>query len=235
MRIRFSLGCRGLCLILLGAFGASLLFAQNTGAPVVWQDSKLSVQFDNAAISQILGSIASTTGIKLTIDPSVANYRESVSFRGLPLRDAILEVLEGSQIDYIIVGTSRVSRGVQQVLLLGYSPKGPVTSPVSSVPVAQAGQNQQPNPFATATSPGGFDGRTMTGQPGPAQGRGSGRFLPFPEAGETSNTTNNPAQPGERVVSPNPFNPNPAASPANPTPENQLPVPDRRKPGSSPP
>ncbi len=230
--------CKGLlsCLICFGILGAIPLYAQSAASPVVWKDTKLSVQFDNATMGQILNSISSATGIKLSVDPAVGSYRESVSFRGLSLREGILKVLEGSGIDYIVVGSPQSPQGVNQVLLLGYSPKGPVTPSAAPIPVAQAGQPLRPNPFATGVAANPFGVGQAVGEQVASPPADSGGFLPFPDASDNSNPENPQTDPAQKPAPPNPFNPNPAATPAPQTPSTpSAPVPDRRVPSPLPP
>ncbi|MBZ5536880.1 MAG: hypothetical protein LAO31_13085 [Acidobacteriia bacterium] len=221
------------CLICFGMLGAVSVFSQVATSPVVWQDSKLSVQFDNASISQVLTAISRATGIKLSVDPSVANVQQSVSFRGLPLREAIVKVLDGSGIDFIVVGAPQSPQSVSQVLLLGFSPKTPVTPSGASVPAATAGQFQRPNPFTPAAAQNANFGQPVAEQAAPVQAD-PGSFLPFPEAGDNPNATNPQAQPAQNPVPPNPFNPNPSANPTAQPPTPTTPVPDRRVPGTPP-
>ncbi len=182
-------------------------------APVTWKDSRLSVQFDNASIGSILSTIAGQTRINLSVDPSVASYRESVSFNSFPLRDAILKVLEGSNIDYIIVGDPASSEGVQKVMLLGFAQKLPEPSYVAPTSAASAQGGGAVNPYANQL-PNIFSRRPISGQTGPAQAQPAGRFLPFPEASEGSNPNDEGEQPNSVVkpVVPNPFNPVPAGT-----------------------
>jgi hypothetical protein len=216
-------------LICFGVIGAVPVYSQLATPPVVWQDSKLSVQFDNATISQVLHAISNATGIKLSVDPSVGNVQQSVSFKGLPLREAIVRVLDGMGVDYIVVGTSLSPQGVSQVLLLGFSPKAPATPSGAGVPAATAGQYQRPNPFGPPTAQNANFGQPVVDLAAPANGD-PGSFVPFPEAGDNPNATNPQAQPAQNPVPPNPFNPNPSAQPTAPT----TPMPDRRVPGAPP-
>jgi hypothetical protein len=203
------------------AWGTLILWASTgsfaqTSAPVKWRDSKLSVQFDDTSISQILTSIASTTGIKLTIDPSVSSYKASISFRDMSLRDAILKVLEGSAIDYIVVGDYRSPQMVREVMLLGFAPK--ITP--SSVATGFGQQQSQQIYAAHGGASSLFSGQNLTQQPIPAKPGDRGRFLPFPDATDGGNTQ----QPGQQAVPVNPFNPYPAGDtsfPATPQPNNE--------------
>lgn len=182
-------------------------------APVEWRDSRLSIQFTDTPISTIFNAIAGATGIQLSMDPSVSTFRESVSFQGAPLRDAILKVLEGSEIDYIIVGDSLASEAVKKVLLLGFAPKGPVSAGAA----VGSMQNQRVNPYAPPPPNNIFSNQAGMG-PQRVHPGNAGRFLPFPEAGRNpeqgqfSNTTETNPQ-IERPIPPNPFNPNPGATP----------------------
>lgn len=215
-RVTFLILAAGMIVGVL--LGAAAMLAENR-APVEWRDSRLSIHFNDAPISTILSAIAGATGIQLSVDPAVASFRESVSFQAAPLRDAILKVLDGSEIDYIIVGDSLASEAVKKVMLLGFSPKGPSTEVSMG-----AMQNQRVNPYATSQPPNMFSGQAGMERPAARPGI-PGRFLPFPEAGQnqeqvpSSTATETNPQAG-RPVPPNPFNPNPTATPniINPTP-----------------
>jgi hypothetical protein len=220
-------------MIWLGMLGAVPVFSQMATSPVVWQDSKLSVQFENSTISQVLNAISRATGFKLSVDPSVANVQQSVSFKGVPLREAIVRVLEGSGIDFIIVGTPLSPQSVSQVLLLGISPKGPVTPSVAGVPAAAAGQFQRPNPFASAAPQNRISNQPVVEEAATPQEE-TGGFVPFPETGDNSNPTNPQPQPAQNPVPPNPFNPNPSANTPAQSPSPTAPVQDRRVPGTPP-
>jgi hypothetical protein len=222
------------CLICFGMIGAIPFYAQGAASPVVWQDSKLSVQFENVTISQILISISGVTGFKLTVDPAVGSYRESVSFKGLSLRAGILKVLEGSGIDFIVVGKPSSQQEVSQVLLLGYSPKTPVVPAGSNTPVAMGGLPGRPNPFASGAPATAFAAQPVAEQTATPQ-VDPGGFLPFPEASDNSEVANPQPDPTQKPVAPNPFNPNPSASPAPQTTPPSTPTPDRRAPAVVPP
>lgn len=198
-----------------GSMAMRSTMAQSPPPPVVWQESKLSVHFENAPISQILDAVASATRIKLSVDPSVASYQESVSFKRLPLREALLKILDGSEIDFIIVGDPNSSQAVTQVYLLGFSPKGPLTSSVPASFPTQVYPNQPVNPFSSNVPPNTFSGQTLTEQPVPGRNPESGRFLPFPEANSNLDSGSQIQAP-QRLIPPNPFNPEPAVNPNNP-------------------
>ncbi len=195
-------GSAMLCLLIATAVAAQ------SNSPIQWQNQKLSLQFDNAPIGTILNSVAAATGFKLDVDPSVSSFRESVSFKDVPLRDAILKILDGSEIDYVIVGDPKSSQGVTKVMLLGFAPKGSAApSAGMGITSAELPKNPVVNPYNAATTPNNMMGVREPGQPFPPHMTSSGRFLPFPEAGANENET----QPvtGPRIVPPNPFNPHP--------------------------
>lgn len=196
--------------------------SQEVQHPVVWQNSRLSVQFENSTITQILNSVAQATGVKLTIDPTVSSYRESVSFKSLALKDGLLKVLEGSGMDYVLIGDPHSAEGVTQLLVLGFTPKGGGGSSgsISSFPSGAQGQlrsgdnvNVVPNPFSD---------RTEVQQVVPSRPADSGGFLPFPEAAAPPAEGTN-AAPAQRAVPANPFNPD-----GSPAPGTNAPPPVRR-------
>jgi hypothetical protein len=175
---------KSLSVVVLALICAAPLKGQGSPNPVAWQDSKLSVQFNSTSISQILNGIAKVSNFKVTIEPSVAGYVESVSFQSLPLRNAILKILEGSSIDFIIVGDSKSPDGVREVMLLGYSAKAnlPPAPPTANTAGYPSNPYPQPNPYATSGPASIFSGRAVTDQPVPAAGQGGERSLPFPDA-----------------------------------------------------
>lgn len=221
MQTKSSLLLRVWGLILAGVLAGTTLRADNAIAPVAWDGAKLSVHFENSSISQILSSVASVTGMQVSVDPSVSGYQESVSFKNLSLHDAVLKILDGSEIDYIVVGDPKSPQRVSKVFLLGFSPKGSLNQPPGNNPVSQGAQYQQPNPYVVDSQSGMFSGRTMTEQPVPGRVTDSGRFLPFPEAADAPKTQNQDVtdQSKPRAVPPNPFNPQSNATPNTPNPE----------------
>lgn len=221
MQTKSSLLLRAGGLILAATLAGISLGADNPVAPVAWDGAKLSVHFENSSISQILSSVAGVTGMQVSVDPSVSGYQESVSFKNLPLHDAVLKILDGSEIDYIVVGDPKSPQRISKVILLGLSPKGSLNQPPGNNPISQGTQYQQPNPYVVDSQSGMFSGRTVREQPVPGRVTDSGRFLPFPEATEVPDTQKQDGfdQSKPRVVPPNPFNPQPDASPNTANPE----------------
>ncbi|MDD5543483.1 MAG: hypothetical protein PHX83_09950 [Acidobacteriia bacterium] len=189
---------RNLFIGLVAAGGSGLMWAQPALPAVTWQNSKLSVRFEDASVAQIVSAIAARTGIQLSVDPSVSSFRESVSFVNMALHDALLKVLDGSNIDYIIVGDPKSKDGVKKLMLLGFAPKDTATAAINQPGEVNA---VQPNPYAN--QPGIFSGRTMNQEPVP---RATGQFLPFPEAGGAA-VSNDQQAPARPYPPPNPFNP----------------------------
>lgn len=199
-------------------------YTQILNPPVVWQNAQLSVQFENATIAQILNAVAQATGIKLTMDPAVAGYRESVSFKALALKVGVMKVLEGSGIDYIIIGDPDSPQGVAQLLLLGFSPKGASGPGSPGNSLSSSGQRQLSLSESVAGTPNPFSDRSNIQPPASARPADSGSFLPFPEA-TAAPAEGTSTQPQQRVVPANPFSPDgppPTGTSAPPSPERRI-------------
>jgi hypothetical protein len=109
--------------------------AASSPQTVVYSDGKLAIKAHDATLGEILSSIRAQTGTAIECPPGIAEDRVFVDIGLMPMREALVALLDGSSFNYILkLGAN--PQLVKQVIL----------TPRAGQPmaVASAGSPQQP-------------------------------------------------------------------------------------------
>jgi hypothetical protein len=170
---------------------ATLEQSPPTAPRVTFQNGELTIDAANSTLSQVLRAVQSRTGASIDIPAGAGNERVVAQLGPGQPRDVLNTLLNGSKFDYVILGVNGNPGAVQKVILTprqggatitaqGNTPRQPVQDDESQgdegVPVADAAENENPNPDQPPPPPGGFRHPMMPpgGQiePGAAFGNG---------------------------------------------------------------
>jgi hypothetical protein len=104
---------------------------------VVYSDGKLAIKAHDATLGEILASIRAQTGAAIECPPGIAEDRVFVDIGLMPMREALVALLDGSSFNYILkLGAN--PQLVKQVILTPRRGQ-------PEVAVASAGSPQQPD------------------------------------------------------------------------------------------
>lgn len=83
-----------------------LLMAVSVFAEVQVRDGKVTAHVQSGSLRDVVNQIATQAGIQVSIDDSVANDTIYANFQDLPIGAAMRKLLEGTDINYAVIGTS---------------------------------------------------------------------------------------------------------------------------------
>ena len=87
-------------------------------APVIsWDGSRISIDAENATLSDILLAIRGRTGASIEMPPGVSSERVAVHLGPAPVREVISSLLYGTDFDYIIQAPDDDPNGLRRVIL----------------------------------------------------------------------------------------------------------------------
>jgi hypothetical protein len=87
-------------------------------APVIsWDGSRISIDAENATLSDILLGIRARTGASIEMPPGVSRERVAVHLGPAPIREVIASLLYGTEFDYIIQAPDDDPKGLRRVIL----------------------------------------------------------------------------------------------------------------------
>jgi len=73
-------------------------------ANVQIQNGNMSADLNSEQLSNVLEAVQQQTGIKVSVDPAVGSQPISASFQNLPFAAGIKKLLEGTGINYVVIG-----------------------------------------------------------------------------------------------------------------------------------
>jgi|HubBroStandDraft_4_1064222.scaffolds.fasta_scaffold56496_2 hypothetical protein len=91
---------------------------------VAYQNGQLTIDSQNATLSQVLRSVQTTTGASIDIPPGAGSERVVARLGPGTPKDVLAALLNGSKFNYVILGTPNQPGGVQKVMLLSKSTAG---------------------------------------------------------------------------------------------------------------
>jgi hypothetical protein len=138
---------------------------------VHYANGRLSVSAERASLDQILKEIQRQTGTDITVPPGAAQEQIVTQIGPLPIREALVSLLNGSRFNFIMVDSER-EPGKLKSVILSYRGNGGVSQPAIATPA----------PPVTASEP----------EPQPVQ-EAQPEMQPQPE-GPGQQETNPPAQ-----------------------------------------
>ena len=122
---------------------------------VEFKNGKLSVAADHVSLSQILNEVHRLTGTDITIPPGAAQEQIIVGIPPLPLREALVSLLNGSRFNFIMVDSEREPGKLKSVILT-YRGAGGISQPAIAAPeppVAETPPQPEPEPMPQETQP----------------------------------------------------------------------------------
>ena len=116
------------------------------GVRVEFANGLLSIHANNATLSEVLFQIQKKTGAEIAIPAGTEQERVAADFGPASPSEVLSQLLNGSGLNFVVVGSESDPNALRSVLL---SPKGPdVPAPAQpySPPVAQNMQTEAPDP-----------------------------------------------------------------------------------------
>jgi hypothetical protein len=114
-----------------------------TPPQVAYQNGQLTIDSQNATLSQVLHSVQSQTGASIDMPAGAGTERVVARLGPGKPKDVLASLLNGSKFNYVILGEANDSNGVQKVILMAKS-----TSSEASVAAAQNSFHPPPQPQA---------------------------------------------------------------------------------------
>jgi hypothetical protein len=91
---------------------------------VSYQSGQLTIDSQNATLSQVLRSVQTKTGASIDMPPGAGSERVVARLGPGTAKDVLAALLNGSRFNYVILGTPNQPGGVQKVMLLSKSAAG---------------------------------------------------------------------------------------------------------------
>ena len=138
---------------------------------VEFKNGKLSVVADHVSLSQILDEVHRLTGTDITIPPGAAQEQIVAGISPLPLREALVSLLNGSRFNFIMVDSEREPGKLKSVILT-YRGAGGISQPAIAAPEPPVADTQpepepEPQPMPQEPQPDMQQPQEGAGQPGP--------------------------------------------------------------------
>ena len=111
-------------------------------------NGRLSISAEHASLDQILKEIQRQTGTEITVPPGAAQEQIVTQIGPLPIREALVSLLNGSRFNFIMVDSER-EPGKLKSVILSYRGNGGVSQPAIAAPpppVTQSEPEPQPVP-----------------------------------------------------------------------------------------
>ena len=84
---------------------------------VTYQDGELTIVAENASISEVLAAVRATTGADIELPPGMAEQRIWVRLGPGPARGVLRDLLDGTELNYVIQASESDSEGIRSVSL----------------------------------------------------------------------------------------------------------------------
>lgn len=115
---------------------------------VHFANGRLSISAERASLDQILKEVQRQTGTEITVPPGAAQEQIVTNIGPLPIREALVSLLNGSRFNFIMVDSER-EPGKLKSVILSYRGNGGVSQPaIPPPPVTQSEPEPQPPPEA---------------------------------------------------------------------------------------
>lgn len=113
---------------------------------VEFKNGKLSVVADHVSLAQILNEVHRLTGTDITVPPGAAQEQIIAGIPALPLREALVSLLNGSRFNFIMVDSEREPGKLKSVILT-YRGDGGISQPAIPTPEPPVADNPpEPEP-----------------------------------------------------------------------------------------
>src|SRR5450755_2422104 len=137
---------------------------------VSFRDGQLTIDSQNATLSQVLHSVQAQTGASIDIPSGAGSERVVARLGPGKPKDVLASLLNGSKFNYVILGDSNNSERVQKIILLSRNnSSGDTTTtaqnnvrPMSTSPVVEIQEDEYPPPDQESEN----QNQLQPGQPG---------------------------------------------------------------------
>jgi hypothetical protein len=141
--------------------------AATNSLKVTYQDGQLTIIAENSLLSDILSALHTAMGAQIDLPASASGERIWVRLGPGPARKVLGELLSGTDLNFVIQGSTTDVDGIQTVLLTPHSEGGPGNPGISSEPqermanrppaggnpaLVEAAQQENPSPTETTTA-----------------------------------------------------------------------------------
>jgi len=123
---------------------------------VSYQDGQLTIIAENALLSDILSALHTLMGAEIDLPASASSERIWVRLGPGPARKVVSELLSGTDLNFVIQGSTTDADGIQSVMLTPHSEGGPGNSGTSSQPqerMADLGPSGPAEPATASSDP----------------------------------------------------------------------------------
>jgi len=106
-----------------------------TQAPVIsWDGKQLTIDAENASLSEILLAIRARTGASIEMPPSTSSERVAVHMGPAPVREVISSLLYGTDFNYVIQSSDGDEEGLGKVIITAREKDSSEDGPGSNTP-----------------------------------------------------------------------------------------------------
>jgi hypothetical protein len=124
------------------------------GVMVDFADGMLTIHAANATLSEILFQIQKKTGAEIAIPAGTEQDRVAADFGPGSPSEVLSQLLNGSGLNFVVVGSESDPKKLRSVLLSRKGPELPeMPQPYSAPPVAQNMNTEAPNQWTVAPGP----------------------------------------------------------------------------------
>jgi hypothetical protein len=118
---------------------------------VHFANGRLSISAERASLDQILKEVQRQTGTEITVPPGAAQEQIVTNIGPLPIREALVSLLNGSRFNFIMVDSER-EPGKLKSVILSYRGNGGVSQPAIAAPPPPVTQSE-PDPQTVQEAP----------------------------------------------------------------------------------
>jgi hypothetical protein len=117
---------------------------------VTYQDGQLTIIAENALLSDILSALHTLMGAEIDHPASASSERIWVRLGPGAARKVVSELLSGTDLNFVIQGSSTDADGIQSVMLTPHNEAGPGNQGISAQPQQRMANRQSPSEDSTA-------------------------------------------------------------------------------------
>jgi hypothetical protein len=117
---------------------------------VTYQDGQLTIIAENALLSDILSALHTLMGAEIDLPASASSERIWVRLGPGAARKVVSELLSGTDLNFVIQGSSTDADGIQSVMLTPHNEAGPGNQGISAQPQQRMANRQSPSEDSTA-------------------------------------------------------------------------------------
>ena len=111
---------------------------------VTYQDGQLTIIAENSLLSEILSALHMAMGAEIDLPASASSERIWVRLGPGPARKVVSELLSGTDLNFVIQGSTTDADGIQSVMLTPHNEAGPGNQGISTQPQQRLANRQPP-------------------------------------------------------------------------------------------